>query len=92
MLPSHRQRGIAKAMMRAIADRGTGLGVDHWRVEVRRSLPSNVALYESLGHAVVAEYAHPRDPLSCLVMAPRLPATAGDATGAQQAGQPIPSR
>lgn len=91
VLPGHRGRGIARAMMRAIAGLAPGMGVDELRVEVRKSLPGNVALYESLGYAVVAEYAHPRDPrFSSLVMALRLPMPAGTAADERPLGERSP--
>jgi ribosomal protein S18 acetylase RimI-like enzyme len=57
VLPSHRRRGIASAMMRYIEQLAGGGRV---RIGVRDSLPSNIGLYQSLGYELVSIDAHPR--------------------------------
>jgi ribosomal protein S18 acetylase RimI-like enzyme len=60
--PAFRRRGIASAMMAFIEDHAQALGFTETRVQVRQALPSNVALYESLGYAVRSADPHPRVP------------------------------
>ena len=72
VLPSHRRRGIASALMRCCEDLAPGLGRDQVRLEVRQSLPSNVALYQALGYEVTSVEPHPRGPDVSLTMRKRL--------------------
>jgi ribosomal protein S18 acetylase RimI-like enzyme len=60
--PAFRRRGIAIAMMRFIEDHARSLGYTETRVQVRQALPSNVALYESLGYTVCGADPHPHVP------------------------------
>jgi ribosomal protein S18 acetylase RimI-like enzyme len=60
--PAYRRRGIASAMMDFIEDHARSLGYVETRVQVRQALPSNVALYESLGYTVCSADPHPRVP------------------------------
>jgi ribosomal protein S18 acetylase RimI-like enzyme len=60
--PEHRRRGIATAMMCFLEDHARTLGFSETRVQVRQALPSNVALYQSLGYAVRSTDPHPRVP------------------------------
>jgi ribosomal protein S18 acetylase RimI-like enzyme len=62
VLPAHRRRGVASAMMRFLEDVALRLDRHAIRIEVRDSLPSNVGLYESLGYVVVSIDPHPRGP------------------------------
>ena len=72
VLPTHRRRGIASAMMRFIEDLAQGLGRSELRLGVRGSLPGNVALYERLGYAVLSVEPHPRGPDHVLTLGKRL--------------------
>jgi ribosomal protein S18 acetylase RimI-like enzyme len=60
--PAFRRRGIATAMMRFLENHARALGHAETRVQVRQALPSNVALYESLGYTVCSADSHPRVP------------------------------
>jgi ribosomal protein S18 acetylase RimI-like enzyme len=60
--PAYRRRGIASALMDFIEDHARALGFTETRVQVRQALPSNVALYESLGYTVCSADPHPRVP------------------------------
>ena len=60
--PAFRRRGIAIAMMRFLEDHARSLGYVETRVQVRQALPSNVALYESLGYSVQRADPHPSVP------------------------------
>ena len=58
--PACRGLGVARALM-AFAERHAALaGIPETRLEVRRTLTGNVAMFERLGYAVVAKYPHPR--------------------------------
>ena len=61
-LPDWRGRGIASALMTFLAGHARTLALHEIRVEVRLSLPSNVALYRRLGFHIVSEQPHPRGP------------------------------
>jgi GNAT superfamily N-acetyltransferase len=62
VLPGHRRRGVASAIMRFLENVTLDLGRDAIRVGVRYSLPDNVGLYESLGYEAVSTEPHPRGP------------------------------
>jgi ribosomal protein S18 acetylase RimI-like enzyme len=62
VLPSHRRRGIASAMMRYLEQQAASLGKRVVRIGVRDSLPSNVGLYQALGYELVSIEPHPRGP------------------------------
>jgi ribosomal protein S18 acetylase RimI-like enzyme len=62
VLPAYRRRGVASTMMRFLEDVATTLGRHALHVDVRDSLPGNVALYQSLGYQVTAIESHPRGP------------------------------
>jgi ribosomal protein S18 acetylase RimI-like enzyme len=49
VLPAHRRRAIAVALMAAFEEAVHALGVPEARVGVRTSLPSNLCFYEKLG-------------------------------------------
>ena len=61
-LPGWRGRGVGAAMMAFLLDHARTLGLPEVRVEVRLSLPSNVALYRSLGFRTISEQPDPRGP------------------------------
>ncbi|MBV9169488.1 MAG: GNAT family N-acetyltransferase [Chloroflexi bacterium] len=62
VLPSHRRQGVASAMMGYLEQLAPSLGCAAVRIGVRESLPSNVALYQTLGYEVVKIEPHPRGP------------------------------
>ena len=65
--PAHRRRGIASIIMRFLEDHARSLGLPESRVEVRQALPSNIALYESLGYDQISVQPHPRVPTAMTV-------------------------
>jgi ribosomal protein S18 acetylase RimI-like enzyme len=72
--PEFRRRGIASELMRFLETHARSLGLPETRVEVRMALPSNIALYESLGYLPISYQPHPRVPSAVTVkMANRLP-------------------
>jgi ribosomal protein S18 acetylase RimI-like enzyme len=58
VLPAHRRRGIAQAMMRLMETEAEAAGFQRIELGVRMSLPSNLALYASLGYETVAITPH----------------------------------
>lgn len=60
--PARRGLGVARALMAFAERHAASLGLPETRLEVRRSLAGNVAMFERLGYAVVAEHPHPRRP------------------------------
>ncbi len=62
VLPARRGRGVGSALMGVLLDHARALGLPEVRVEVRLSLPSNVALYRRLGFRTISEQPHPRGP------------------------------
>jgi ribosomal protein S18 acetylase RimI-like enzyme len=60
VLPTHRRRGVASAMMRFLEDVARHQQRHAIYIAVRESLPSNVQLYQSLGYEVVSIDPHPR--------------------------------
>ena len=62
VLPSHRRRGIASAMMGYLEQQAASLGKGGVRIGVRDSLPSNVGLYLALGYELVSIEPHSRGP------------------------------
>jgi ribosomal protein S18 acetylase RimI-like enzyme len=65
--PAFRRRGIASAMMRVLEDHARSLGFTETRVQVRQALPSNVALYRSLGYCPISTDPHPRVPEAMII-------------------------
>jgi ribosomal protein S18 acetylase RimI-like enzyme len=59
VLPAHRGRGIAVALMAAFEEAVQTLGVPEARVGVRASLPSNLRFYENLGYRALASRPYP---------------------------------
>lgn len=72
VLPSHRRRGVASAIMRFIEDAARLMERGKIRLGVRDSLPINVGLYQSLGYEVASIDPHPRGPDRVLWMLKRL--------------------
>jgi len=62
VLPSHRRRGVASAMMLFLEDIARQEQRPRIRIGVRDSLPSNVGLYQALGYVLVSIDPHPRGP------------------------------
>jgi ribosomal protein S18 acetylase RimI-like enzyme len=62
VLPEHRRRGIASAMMHFLERHAGSLDRSIIRVIARESLPSNVELYRRLGYDVAKVVPHPRGP------------------------------
>jgi GNAT superfamily N-acetyltransferase len=73
VLPEHRRKGVATAIMARMADIARDLGLPTMRVGVRDPLPCNVHLYERLGYAIAAVEPHPRGPDRIVWMAKQLP-------------------
>ena len=59
VLPAHRGKGIAVALMAAFGGAGKALGIPDARVGVRASLPSNLRFYEDLGYRALASRPYP---------------------------------
>ena len=78
--PEHRGRGVARALMALAERRAAAAGLPETRVEVRRSLTGNIAMFERLGYAVVTEYPHPRSPEAIVRLLAKLVAPASDET------------
>jgi ribosomal protein S18 acetylase RimI-like enzyme len=62
VLPTHRRRGIASAMIRFIEEHAPVLGREAIHIVARESLPSNIELYRALGYELVSITPHPRGP------------------------------
>lgn len=74
--PASRGLGVARALM-ALAERhAAALGLPETRLEVRRALTRNVALFERLGYRVVAERPHPQNPAAVVLVLAKPVATA----------------
>lgn len=58
VLPAYRRRGIARNMMRFLEDDAVANGFRRIELGVRASLPSNLALYRSLGYVTVEVRPH----------------------------------
>jgi ribosomal protein S18 acetylase RimI-like enzyme len=65
--PAHRRRGVATVIMRFLEEHARSLGFTETRVEVRQALPSNLALYESLGYNPIGVQPHPRVPTAMII-------------------------
>jgi ribosomal protein S18 acetylase RimI-like enzyme len=59
VLPAHRRRGIAAALMTAFEEAASALGVPEVRAGVRASIPSNLRFYENLGYRVLESRPYP---------------------------------
>jgi GNAT superfamily N-acetyltransferase len=59
VLPEHRGKGVAVALMAAFEEAVRALGVHEARVGVRASLPSNLRFYENLGYRALASRPYP---------------------------------
>jgi len=72
VVPEFRRRGVASRLMHFIEQQAPSLGRDNVTLKARGALPSNVALYRSLGYEVLVERAHPRGDDRELLMIKRL--------------------
>jgi ribosomal protein S18 acetylase RimI-like enzyme len=73
VLPTHRRRGVATAMMRFLEDLARQAGRPSVELAARASLPGNVRLFEGLGYEVIRVEPHPRGPeMSVVHMRKRL--------------------
>jgi ribosomal protein S18 acetylase RimI-like enzyme len=61
VLPEYRRRGVASVVMRFFEEHARSQGKAAVRIGVRESLPSNLALYESLGYQRVKSEPHGAD-------------------------------
>ncbi|MBV9898661.1 MAG: GNAT family N-acetyltransferase [Chloroflexi bacterium] len=61
VLPGYRRRGIASALMAFMEQHAREMGLTRVHIGVRESLPSNLALYESLGYERVNVEPHDAD-------------------------------
>ncbi len=68
VLPSHRGRGVATALMAFAEAQAASLESLEVRVEVRSALPGNVAFFRRCGFAVVEERPHHRSPTETTVV------------------------
>ena len=59
VLPSHRRRGIGRALMAAAEERARRMGLARIILGVRVQLPENRAFYESLGYRADGHGSHP---------------------------------
>jgi predicted N-acetyltransferase YhbS len=59
VLPSHRRRGIGRALMVAVEERARRMGSERIILGVRLQLPQNRAFYESLGYRADGHGSHP---------------------------------
>lgn len=73
VLPDHRRRGIARAMMRFIEADAAACGFQRIELGVRMSLPGNLALYDSLGYETVSVRPHQGGPDHVVWLAKTLP-------------------
>ena len=59
VLPAYRGLGIAMALTKAIESTASARGVAQVQVKVRKSIPSNLRVYEKLGYRVVGFEPYP---------------------------------
>jgi len=59
VLPEYRGLGIAAALTRAIESTAGARGVRQVQVKVRKSIPSNLVLYQKLGYRVLGTEPYP---------------------------------
>lgn len=54
VLPQHRKKGIAAALMQAVEDVAREWGISEVQVGVRAALPANLRFYEKLGYRALS--------------------------------------
>ena len=59
VLPSHRRRGIGRALMATAEERAQRMGLSRIILGVRVQVPQNRAFYESLGYRADGHSSHP---------------------------------
>jgi GNAT superfamily N-acetyltransferase len=59
VVPAHRGKGIAAALMAAIEQAVAQRGIPETRVSVRATLPSNLRFYENLGYRALESEQYP---------------------------------
>lgn len=69
VLPTMRQRGVARAILCAMDQIAKNLGSREIRLATREVLGSNLRLYESAGYKVVARSLHPKSDAMVVEMA-----------------------
>jgi GNAT superfamily N-acetyltransferase len=58
VLPSHRRRGLGRALIEYVEGRALRLGIPSVQLGVRTALPANRAYYERLGYRFLTARAH----------------------------------
>jgi ribosomal protein S18 acetylase RimI-like enzyme len=66
--PSHRGSGIGSKIISELEQLALEQGYEETRVEVRRSLPANLAFYKSQGYMEIAEIEYPQKTDSWYIM------------------------
>ncbi|WNR44147.1 GNAT family N-acetyltransferase [Paenibacillus roseipurpureus] len=68
VLPEYRGRGICKALLRRVESIAQQQGIAESRVEVRLSIPENIAMYQKFKYEVVEQKFYPEGTDSWYVM------------------------
>lgn len=58
VVPSHRRRGVARALMAAVVEEARRHGYTTLRLDTLRSRTASIALYESLGWREIPPWDH----------------------------------
>jgi ribosomal protein S18 acetylase RimI-like enzyme len=74
VLPAHRGKGVAVALMAAFEEAVRARGVREARVGVRASLPANLRFYENLGYRALASRPYPTGTDFAITLSKRLTA------------------
>lgn len=61
VLPSYRGWGIGKMLVKYIETHARNQGVSESRLEVRLSIPSNLAFYKKLNYEIIEKHAYPAE-------------------------------
>jgi ribosomal protein S18 acetylase RimI-like enzyme len=75
VLPEFRGKGICKSMLKFIEDKARARDIFESRVEVRLSIPANIALYKRLKYEVIEHKFYPDRSDSWYVMSKNLKGT-----------------
>jgi GNAT superfamily N-acetyltransferase len=62
VLPQHRRKGVAAALLQFIETTAMEQGFDEVRLATRAQLADNLRLYERLGYSITGRSQHPRGP------------------------------